>query len=172
MRLGQFLAVGGVCAIKGNAVAKPSLSILQSVVGLAAGLISIAGATYSAVQLFKPGPQFGDVVAIVREAKTDKPVADATVEIFTKDEALVTTLTAVDRGQIKQPLKEGAYRLRVSHPRFAAETRNLHVVAGQTTQVRIQLTQRVGGSSPLGTATQAVNEGVGAVQRFIRGLGL
>ncbi len=153
-------------------MAKPSLSVFQSVVGLAAGLISIAGAAYSAVQLFKPGPQFGEVVAIVREAKTDKPVADATVEIFTRDDALVTALTAVDRGQIRQSLKEGTYRIRVSHPRFSAEVRNVQVVPGQTSQLRIQLTQRLGGSSPLGAATHAVNEGVGAVHRFIRGLGL
>ncbi len=153
-------------------MAKPSLSILQSVVGLAAGLISIVGAAYSAVQLFKPGPQFGEVVAIVREAKSDKPVADATIEIFTRDDALVNTLTSVDRGQIRQALKGGTYRVRVSHPRFAAEVRNVQVVAGQTAQVRIQLTHRVGGSSPLGAATHAVNEGVGAVRRIIRGLGL
>ncbi len=152
-------------------MAKPSLSVFQSVVGLAAGLISIVGAAYSAVQLFKPGPQFGEVVAIVREAKTDKPVADATVEIFTRDDALVTALTTVDRGQIRQSLKEGTYRIRVSHPRFAAEVRNVQVVPGQTSQLRIQLTQRPGGS-PLGAATHAVNEGVGAVHRFIRGLGL
>jgi Carboxypeptidase regulatory-like domain len=162
----------GQCAIKRSAVTKPSLSLVQSIVGVTAGLISIVGAAFSAVQLFKPGPHYGEVVAIVREARSEKPVTDATVEIFTRDDALVTTLTSVDTGQIRQPLKEGTYRLRISHPRFAAETRSVQVTTGQTAQVRVQLTQRVGGSTPIGAATHAVNEGVGAVHRLMRGLGL
>ena len=151
---------------------KPPFSLVQSIVGVTAGLISIVGAAFSAVQLFKPGPQYGEVVAIVREAKSEKPVTDATIEIFTREDALVTTLSSVDRGQVRQPLKEGTYRLRISHPRFAAETRSVQIMTGQTAQVRVQLTQRTGGSSPLGAATHAVNEGVGAVERFVRGLGL
>jgi len=155
-----------------KAVTKPSLSTVQSLVGLAAGLISILGATYSVVQIFKPAPQYGEVVAVVREAKTEKPVTDATIEIFTPQDALITTLTSANRGQIRQPLKEGPYRLRVSHPSFGAETRQIQVVAGQTAEVRFQLAQRAGGSSPVGQAARAVNEGVGAVRSFIRGLGL
>jgi len=153
-------------------VTKPSLSTVQSLVGLAAGLISILGAGYSAVQLFKPAPQYGEVIATVREAKTEKPVVDATIEIFTSQEALVTTLTSANKGQVRQPLKEGAYRLRVSHPKFGAETRQIQVLAGQTAEVRIQLASRAGGSSPVGEAARAVNEGVGAVRGFFRGLGL
>ncbi len=151
---------------------KPSLSAVQSVIGLAAGLISILGAAYSAVQVFKPAQQYGDVVAIVREARTDKPLTDATVEVFTPDDALVTTLTPADKGQVRHTLKEGSYRIRVSHPRFGAETRQIQVVARQTAEVRFQLAYRAGGSSPMGSATRAVNEGVNAVHRFFRGLGL
>jgi len=150
-------------------VTKPSFTAVQSLVGLAAGLISILGAGYSAMQFFAPAPQYGEVVAIVREARTERPVPDATVEVFTREDALVTTLTA-DKGLIRQPLKEGTYRIRVSHPRFGAETRHVQVQARQTAEVRFQM--RTGGSSPVGTATRAVNEGVGAVSRFFRGLGL
>jgi hypothetical protein len=153
-------------------VQKPSLTALQSLVGLTAGLISILGAGYSLVQVFKPAPEYGDVVAIVRDARTERPIADATIEILTPREALITTLTPGDRGQARHRLKEGPYRLRVSHPRFGAEVRQIVVQPGQTAEVRIQLTQRTGGSSPLGQASRAVNEGVGVVNRFIRGLGL
>jgi hypothetical protein len=153
-------------------VPKPSLTALQSIVGLTAGLISIAGAVYSGVQLFTPAPQFGDVVALVREARTDRPVTDATVEIFTSQDALVTTLTSADKGQARQTLREGTYKLRVSHPRFGAEQRQIQVTPGQTAQVRVQLVQRVGGSSPVGSAARAVNDGVNTVHRFFRGLGL
>jgi hypothetical protein len=153
-------------------VAKPSLSSLQSVVGLTAGVISIVGAAYSAVQIFKPAPQYGELVAVVREARTDKPIADATIEVFTRDDALVTTLTPAEKGQVRHPLREGQYRLRVSHPGYGAESRQVLVQAQQTAEVRFQLPQRTGGSSPVGEATRAVNQGVGAVKGFFRGLGL
>jgi hypothetical protein len=153
-------------------VAKPSLSGLQALVGLTAGAISIAGAAYSAVQIFQTPPQHGEIVAIVREARTERPIADATIEVFTPQQALVTTLTPSSKGQIRHTLKEGQYRVRVSHPKFGAEVRQVVVQSGQTAEVRFQLVQRAGGSSPLGEAARAVNEGVGTVQRFIQGLGL
>jgi hypothetical protein len=139
---------------------------------LTAGLISIVGAAYSAIQIFKPPPEHGEIVAIVREARTERPIADATIEVFTPQQALVTTLTPASKGQVRHTLKEGAYRLRVSHPKFGAEVRQVVVQPGQTAEVRFQLVQRAGGSSPLGEAARAVNEGVGTVERFIRGLGL
>jgi hypothetical protein len=153
-------------------VTKPSLSSLQSVVGLTAGVISILGAAYSAVQVFKPAPEYGELVATVRETRTDKPIEGATIEVFTREDALVTTLTPSDRGQVRHPLREGHYRLRVSHPRYAAESRQVVVQAQQTADVRFQLPLRAGGSSPVGDATRAVNQGVGAVKGFFRGLGL
>jgi hypothetical protein len=153
-------------------VPKPSISGLQAAVGLTAGLISIVGAAYSAVQIFKSPLEHGEMVAIVREARTERPIADATIEVFTPQQALVTTLTPSSKGQIRHTLKEGSYRVRVSHPKFGAEVRQVVVQSGQTAEVRFQLVQRAGGSSPLGEAARAVNEGVGTVQRFIQGLGL
>jgi Carboxypeptidase regulatory-like domain len=153
-------------------VPKPSISGLQAAVGLTAGLISIVGAAYSAVQIFKSPPEHGEMVAIVREARTERPIADATIEVFTPQQALVTTLTPTSKGQIRHTLKEGPYRVRVSHPKFGAEVRQVVVQSGQTAEVRFQLVQRAGGSSPLGEAARAVNEGVGTVQRFFQGLGL
>lgn len=149
-----------------------SLSSFQTFVGVTAGIISIAGGAYSAMQLLRPAPSFGEVVAIVREAKSDKPVAEATVEILTPQEALVTTRIAEKNGRVRQSLKEGPYRLRVSHPAFGAETRQVHVLPGQTAEVHIALTQRAGESSPIDQATRAVNQGVGAAKRVLRGLGL
>jgi hypothetical protein len=151
---------------------KPSISGLQAAVGLTAGLISIVGAAYSAVQIFRPPAEYGEVVAIVREARTERPIGDATLEVFTPQQALVTTLTLPGKGQVRHTLREGPYRLRVSHPKFGAEVRQIVVQSGQTAEVRFQLVQRAGGSSPLGEAARAVEEGVGTVQRFIRGLGL
>ncbi|MBI3456079.1 MAG: carboxypeptidase regulatory-like domain-containing protein [Candidatus Rokubacteria bacterium] len=151
---------------------KPSLSSVQAVVGLLAGMISITGGVYSFSRAFQPNPKLGEVVAVVREAKTDKPVQGATIEILARDGALVATLVAGHDGRARQSLKEGLYRLRVSHPRFGAEVRQVQALSGQRAEIRIQLAQKVGGSLPIGEATRAVNEGVSAVRRFFQGLGL
>ena len=141
-----------------------SLSRFQAIVGLLAGLVSIVGAVFSVTQVFKPSPGMGEVVAVVQEAKSDKAVADATIEILTPQNALVTTLTPDWRGRVRHTLKEGTYRVRVSHPRFSAETRQIQVASGRTVEVRMRL--HAGSSSPAEHAERAVSEGVRAVRRL------
>jgi len=140
------------------------LSHFRTTVGLVAGLVSIAGALFSVTQFFKPAPGMGEVVAVVQEAKSDKAVSGATIEILTSQNALVTTLTPNSGGRARQTLKEGTYRVRVSHPRFSAEARQVQVVSGQTVEVRMRL--RAGSSSPLEHAERAVNQGVRAVRKL------
>lgn len=141
-----------------------SLSRVQTTVGLLAGLVSIAGALFSVTQFFKPAPNMGEVVAIVQEAKSDRAIPDATVEILTRENALVATLTPNALGRARQALKEGTYRVRVSHPRFGAELRQVQVFSGQTVEVKLRL--RPGSSSPVEHAERALNEGVRAVRRL------
>ena len=124
-----------------------SLSRVQTIVGLVAGLVSVFGAVYSVPQFFKPAPGMGEVVALVQEAKSEKAVAGATIEILTAQNALVTTLTPDSLGQVRYGLKEGLYRVRVSHPRFSAEVRQIQVFSGQTVEVRVRL--RAGSSFSL-----------------------
>jgi hypothetical protein len=118
-----------------------------------------------------PAPTGGQVIAIVREARSAQPVDAATVEILTAKDELVTTLTAPQSGRLEHRLKEGSYRLRVSHPRYSAENRTIHIVTGQTAEVRIDLRQSTAGSMPLGDAVRTVDEGFGAVKRFFKDLG-
>lgn len=141
-----------------------SLSRLQTTLGIIAALLSIAGALYG---YLRPGraAHTGDVVAIVLEARSGKAVTDATVEVLTPKDALVTTLAA-SGGEARSQMKEGAYRLRVTHPRFAPEVRQIQVIAGQTTQVHVRLAPRAA-SSPLGAAERAVNEGVDALRKKV-----
>jgi hypothetical protein len=82
-------------------------------------------------------PVAGEVVAIVQEARTGRPVPDATVEVLTLRDAVVTTLAPGAGGQARGKLKEGTYRLRVAHPRFLVEARQVQVVAGQTSEVHV-----------------------------------
>jgi len=141
-----------------------SLSSAQMVIGLTAGLVSIVGALFAVPGYFKPSPDKGQIVTVIQEAKTDRSVTDATVEIMTTQNALVTTLTPNFLGKAKHSLEEGQYRVRVSHPQFAAELRHVQVIRGETTELKVRL--RSGASAPLRHAERLIDEGVGAIRRL------
>ncbi len=119
-----------------------TLSRFHAIVGIIAGFISISVGLYTYLHFStRAAGVTGELVAIVQDARTGKPVPDAAVEILTLKGAVVTTLTPAADGQARGRLKEGVYRLRVTHPRFVAEARQVHVVAGQTAEVRLKLLQ-------------------------------
>ena len=115
---------------------KISFSRLQTLIGLAAGILSIAGALAA---FFKPAPGKGELVAIVQDAKTGKTVPDATIEILTLRDAIVTTIKPNWSGKAQYPLDECHYRVRVSHPRYSPEIRDVQLISSQSTEIRIQL---------------------------------
>ena len=115
---------------------KISFSRLQTFVGLAAGVLSIAGALAA---FLRPAPDKGVLMAIVQDAQTEKAVSDATIEILTPRDALVKTLTPDWSGKARCTLDEGRYRLRVSHPRYRAEVREVQLISRENTEVRVQL---------------------------------
>jgi hypothetical protein len=136
----------------------------HSIIGIIAGCLSITLGIYSYLHLAKPAaPLVGDVVVIMQEARTGRPVGDATVEVLTLKDAVVTTLAPRTGGQARGKLKEGTYRLRVTHPRFVAETRQVQVVAGQISEVHIRL---VPPASP--PKAGPVDEAVGAVKKLFK----
>jgi len=139
-----------------------TLSRFHAIVGIIAGFISISVGLYSYLHFSKPGPLVvGEIVAIVQDARTGKPVPDATVEILTLKNAVVTTLTLGAEGQARGSLKEGTYRLRVIHSRFVAEVRQVQIVAGQTSEVRLKLFQPAPKAGP-------IDDAVGAVKRLFK----
>jgi hypothetical protein len=121
-----------------------SLPRVQVVFSLVAALLYISGALYGYLW---PGRavRAGDLVAVVQDARSGKAVADATVEVLTPRDALVTMLGATG-GEARSEMREGTYRLRVTHPRFGTEVRQIQVIAGQTTEVRLRLTPRAAAS--------------------------
>jgi carboxypeptidase family protein len=128
-----------------------SLTRVQGICGTLAALISIGGAFGYLVPLQAKADR-GEILAIVQEARSGKPVADATVELLTLQDALVTMVPpAPGAGTAKTPMKEGTYRLRVKHPRYATESRQIYVLAGQTAQINVRLSPR-----PVPPATAAV----------------
>lgn len=152
-----------------------SLARVQAILGIIAATLSIGGFLYSYLRPAKP-PTTGEVTFVVQDAKTNQALPDATIEVLTGKDALVATLAATG-GQARQSLKEGAYRLRVSHPKFATETRQVQVLAGQTQEIRLRLVPRSaasgggGSGTPGGTlegAGRAVDEGVEKVKKIFR----
>ncbi|MGH7310207.1 MAG: hypothetical protein ACREK6_16085 [Candidatus Rokuibacteriota bacterium] len=156
-------------------VLKQPLSRVQAVIGIAAGLISISGAVYSSMHASPPPLAQGEVVAIVTQARSLKPVAGAIVEVYTPRDALVTTLSAREEGRVRHALREGDYKLRVFHPRYGVEIRQVQVQARHVSEIRIGLLPRVlAPASPKvaaapGPKAAAADEGI--VKQFFRKLG-
>jgi|SRR5215510_1777753 len=136
-----------------------NLSRFQTVVGLAAGIISISGALLALPNYFKPAVGKGDLVAVVVDAKTEKAVSNATVEILTLNNAVVTTLNSGFFGKTNSTLDEGQYRIRIKHPKFGAEVRHVQIMSGQTSEIRVQLH-----SGP--QLREAISDGVNAFKRL------
>src|ERR1700692_4082403 len=79
-----------------------TLSRFHAIVGIIAGFISISVGLYSYLHFSKPAPVVvGGIVVIAQEARTGKPVMDATVEILTLKNAVVTMLTPGPEGQAR-----------------------------------------------------------------------
>lgn len=116
-----------------------SLAGFQTVVGLTAGMFSILGVLLAIPGLLGGGPGKGDVVTIVREARTERALPGAVVEILTSNNAVVTTLRANSLGRTRYALIEGPYRIRVSHPQHAAEVRDVQVLPSQAAEIPVRL---------------------------------
>jgi carboxypeptidase family protein len=168
-------AAGGILAW----IRHPYLPHAQAAVGLLAGVLSIGGFVYSYLWATAPvSPTIGDVIAIALDAKTERPIPDATLEVLTVKDALVTTLAPDASGRARQAIKEGNYRLRASHAGYATEVRQIHVIGGNTSELRVRLTPRTAkpatapANAPPGGATKPssspLDEGVNAVKKIFR----
>jgi hypothetical protein len=139
-------------------VTLPPWSRFQAIIGLLTGVLSLVGAAYSGVS-YLMAPTQGEVAALVREGKTDRPVSDATVEVLTPANTLVTTLAPAADGWARQSLGAGSDHIRAPGPGYGADTKPIQVVAGRTVEVRFNLTPEGRG-------------GGGPVSRFLGKLGL
>lgn len=140
------------------------LSDVQTAVGLVAGVLSIVGALQTIPSYFTPTVGRGGLVAVVVDAKTDKAVSEATVEILGPSNAVVTTRTSGYFGKASATLAEGEYRIRVSHPKYAAEVRTVQVLSGQSGEIRVRL--RSGVSAPPRAAERVISAGANALKRL------
>jgi hypothetical protein len=154
------------------------IASLQSVVSLLAGLASISGALYSAMQYVKPTPRTGEVLAVVRAAKTEAAPSGTTVEILTPQDTLVATLKPNDDGRVRGVFEEGPYHMRATAPRFEPQTRDVQVRRGATAEVGFQLLPTPDDSSVAsrargsGNRVRPLSRALGGAQRFVHRLGL
>jgi hypothetical protein len=97
----------------------------------------------------------------------DKPILDATIEVSTLDNNVVTTLISRDEGRARLPLRDGQYRVRVRHPKFNTEALQVQVAAGQTSELHIALAPRSVPPPPKPVAARKP----GGFTRFFQSLG-
>lgn len=117
-----------------------SLMGVRTVVLLVAASLSTGGYVYSYLKRVSL-PTEGELLTVVRDPG-DAPLSDARVDVLTIDHAVVTSFSAAAPSGGPRVLKEGTYRLRVTHPRYAPETRLVQVIAGHTSEVRIRMLPR------------------------------
>ena len=119
-----------------------TLTRFQALIGITAGFLSIVVTVYGFFFALKPAPvTSAEIVTLVQEARTENPVPNAIVEFRTPRDILVTIVLAKD-GQARQTLKEGVYRLRVTHPKFMTEVQHIQILAGASQEIRVGLAPR------------------------------
>jgi hypothetical protein len=127
---------------------------LQAIIGTVAGVLSIAAAAVTLHEHFGGPRDIGQVVTVVEDVRLERPVSDATIEILTPQNALVTTLTPSAAGRALYAGKEGMYRVLVTHPLFSPEVRQVVVQAGQKAEIHVRLRARAATPVPVSTVAR------------------
>lgn len=151
-----------------------SLATIRTIVLLLAASLSIAGYAHQYFEI-ATAPTDGELLTVVRDP-AGAPLSDARIAVLTLTDAPVASFRAAAAAGGLRVVKEGTYRLRVSHPKYTTETRMVQVIAGHTSEVRIKLTPRMvatpaRSSTPVPSehgnrATRVVSDGVGGLKRM------
>jgi hypothetical protein len=155
-----------------------SLTGVRTGVLLIAASLSISGYVYGYLKAAS-SPTHGELLTVVRD-RGQTPLSDAHVEVLTPENAPVASFSAAAPPGGSRVLKEGTYRLRVSHPKYVTETRMVQVIAGHTSEVRVKLGPRVvpppppaptataGAAVPVNDAKGFVGEGVDSIKKIFK----
>ncbi|HEY7521158.1 MAG TPA: carboxypeptidase-like regulatory domain-containing protein [Methylomirabilota bacterium] len=120
-----------------------SFAGVRTIVLLVAAVLSISGYAYRYLQ-FATAPTEGELLTVVRDVN-GAPLSDARIAVLTLTDAPVASFRAAAAAGGLRVLKEGTYRLRVSHPKYVTEMRMVQVVAGHTSEVRVKLARKMAG---------------------------
>jgi hypothetical protein len=144
-----------------------TLTRFQAIVGITAGFLSIGATVWGFLFATRAPAHSGEIVIMVQEARTDKPLAAATVELLTPKDALITTLVT-NNGQARQKLTEGTYRIRATHPGFTTEVRQIQVLAGHNQEIRMHLAARPVDKAPSGARASPLDKATEGVRKLLR----
>lgn len=104
------------------------LHVLNLVVALLAGVISITGGIYSLKSNIFSGPAYGSLQGIVRDERIARPLKLASVEISDLTGAVVNTATTDDNGHyLIEALKAGNYIVKFTAPLHKIETKSIKI---------------------------------------------
>ncbi len=116
------------------------LHVINLVVALLAGVISITGGIYSLKSNFFSSPAFGSLQGIVRDEKIAKPLKLVSVEISDLTGAVVNTAATDDGGHyLIEALKTGNYVVKFTAPLHKVETKTIKIEKDLASSINVDL---------------------------------
>ena len=116
------------------------LHVMNLVVALLAGVISITGGIYSLKNNIFAGPSIGSLQGTVRDERIARPLKFASVEIADLTGAVVNTAATDDNGHyLIDSLKTGNYIVKFSAPLHKIESKTIRVEKNLTSSINVDL---------------------------------
>ncbi len=116
------------------------LHVINLIVALLAGVISITGGIYSLKNNFFSGPAYGSLQGTVRDERIAKPLKLASVEVSDLAGAVVNTATTDDNGHyLIEALKTGNYVVKFTATRHKVETKAIKIEKDLTSSINVDL---------------------------------
>jgi hypothetical protein len=116
------------------------LHVINLVVALLAGVISITGGIYSLKNNVFSGPAYGSLQGIVRDERIAKPLVLTSVEISDLAGAVVNTATTDDRGHyLIEAIKTGSYVVKFTAPLHKIETKTIKIEKNLASDINVDL---------------------------------
>ena len=116
------------------------LHVMNLVVALLAGVISITGGIYSLKNNIFSGPSYGSLQGIVRDERIAKPLKLASVEIADLAGAVVNNAATDDDGHyLIKSLKTGNYVVKFTAPIHKIETKTIKIEKDLESTINVDL---------------------------------
>lgn len=125
------------------------LHVINLIVALLAGVISITGGIYSLKNNLFSGPAYGSLQGIVRDERIAKPLKLASVEISDLTGAVVNTATTDDDGHyLIEALKTGNYVVKFTAPLHKIETKTIKIEKDLSSLINVDLFPKTQQANP------------------------
>ncbi|MEI7751087.1 MAG: carboxypeptidase-like regulatory domain-containing protein [Candidatus Omnitrophota bacterium] len=116
------------------------LHVVNLVVALLAGVISITGGIYTLKNNVFSGPAYGSLQGIVRDERIAKPLKLASVEVADLTGAVVNTATTDDNGHyLIEALKTGNYVVKFTAPLHKIESKTIKIEKDLSSSISVDL---------------------------------